>query len=73
MFLKDLEIKEDEEEIRILKLQKEYKIGKIKEKDISADDYKKLIALYKKQNEKLKEKIASKRNKIRKKLDELKS
>ena len=71
-FIENIKIKTDKDEARILRLQKEYKIGKINEKDISDEDYKKLIVLYEKQNKKIKEKIDVKKKKIRKKLEELK-
>lgn len=70
-FKEKLEIKQDEETIKIIKLQKEYKAGNIKEEDMSDDEHKKLIELYKKQNNSLKAKIDSKKYKIRKKLDNL--
>ena len=71
-FQEKIEVKKDEDEIKILNLQKKYKSGKIKEEEISDDDRKKLIELYKKQNKELKEKIALKRENIRKKLAYLK-
>ena len=71
-FSKNIEFKIDKEELRILKLQKEYKSGNINEENISDDDYFKLVDLYKKQNEKLKQKIKSKKKKIRENLDDLK-
>lgn len=72
-FRENIEIKQDEEEIKILKLQEEYKAGNILEEDMTDKEHKKLIELYKKQNEQLKAKIDTKKYKIRKKLDDLKT
>ena len=71
-FFKNIEFKMNKEEMRILKLQKEYKSGNINEENISDEDYFKLVDLYKKQNEKLKQKIKLKKKKIRENLDDLK-
>lgn len=70
-FLENIKI--DKEEARILKLQKEYKSGKISKEDLTDEDYEKLITLYEKQNKKLKEKIDVQKEKIRKKLKDLKN
>ncbi len=70
-FKENIEIKRDEEATKIINLQKEYKAGNIKEEDMTDDEHKKLIELYKKQNEELIEKINTKKYKIRKKLDDL--
>lgn len=70
-FKENVEIKQDEETMKIINLQKEYKAGNIKEEDMTDDEHKKLIELYKKQNEELIEKINTKKYKIRKKLDDL--
>ena len=67
----NVEIKQDEETMKIINLQKKYKAGNIKEEDMTDDEHKKLIELYKKQNEELIEKINTKKYKIRKKLDDL--
>lgn len=71
-FRENLEVKQDEEKLKILKLQKEYKEGNISEEDMSDDEYQKLIDLYVKQNAELKEKIEAKKQIIRKKIDDLK-
>ena len=52
-FKENIEIKQDEETMKIINLQKEYKAGNIKEEDMTDDEHKKLIELYKKQNEEL--------------------
>ena len=41
------------DDIRIEKLQRDFKTGKITERDISNEDKEKLIELYKKQNKRL--------------------
>ncbi|HCC04167.1 MAG TPA: hypothetical protein DEP51_04855 [Clostridiales bacterium] len=61
------------EEIEIFNLQKAYKEGKIKEIDITKEEYDKLIKLYETQNQRLKEKISFKKSKIRKRLNDLNS
>ena len=70
-FKEEILIKQDEEEIKILNLQKKYKSGEIKEEDMTDEEHKRLIELYKKQNEELKEKIEAKRKHIRKVLDNM--
>ena len=70
-FKESIEVKEDEEELKIIKLQKEYKVGNIREEDMTDEEHEKLIDLYKRQNKDLKEKIETKKYKIRKKLDNL--
>ena len=72
-FRENIEIKQDEEELNIIKLQKEYKAGNIREEDMTDEEHKKLINLYEKQNKELKEKIEIKKQKIRKQLDDLKA
>ena len=72
-FKDDIIIKKSDEEIRILELQKQYKAGKILEEDMTEEDHEKLIELYKEQNKQLREEIMMKKNKIRKRLDELKT
>ena len=72
-FRENIKIKQDEEEMNIIKLQKEYKAGNIREEDMTDEEHKKLIDLYEKQNKELKEKIEIKKQKIRKQLDDLKA
>ena len=71
-FKEKIEVKTNEEKIRLLNLQKEYKKGNIREVDMTDEDYEKLIELYKKQNQELRDKIIKKKQIIRKKLDNLK-
>lgn len=68
-FKKTIIIEQDEEELRLLKLQEAYKNGKILEENIPESDKCKLIDLYKKQNKKLKETIENEKYEIRKILD----
>ncbi len=72
-FKENIEIRQDEETRKIINLQKEYKAGNIKEEDMTDVEHKKLIELYKKQNDELIEKINARKYKIRKKLDDLSS
>jgi hypothetical protein len=71
-FRSNITIKQDEEEMKILKLQQDYKAGNILEQDMTDEEHKKLIELYKKQNDDLKEKIEIKKNNLRKRLNDLK-
>lgn len=71
-FKESIEIKQDDEELRIKRLQKEYKAGNIKEEDMTSEEHEKLIDLYKRQNEELREKINTKKQKIRKRITDLK-
>lgn len=72
-FKDNLIIKQNEDELKILELQKQYKAGNILEEDMSEEEHTKLIELYKKQNKQLHEKIMIKRDKMRKRLNELKT
>ncbi len=68
-FLNDISINQDEEIISILKLQENYKEGKISEKEMSDDERKKLIKLYKIQNRELMENIKNGLNQLKWMLD----
>lgn len=72
-FRKNIEIKSDDDELKIIDLQKQYKAGEIKEEDMTDDEHKKLIELYKKQNYNLKNKIETKRYNIKMQIDSLKA
>lgn len=72
-FKNNIVIKQDEEEQRLLQLQRAYKSGKIQEENISQEDKEKLIVLYKKQNSELKETIKNEKKEIRKILNSLKA
>ena len=60
------------DDIRIEKLQRDFKTGKVTERDISNEDKEKLIELYKKQNKKLQEKLQTEKKQIREILNNLK-
>lgn len=62
----NLKVSEDKEEKRILELQRKIKRGEITEDELSDADRKKIIMLYHKQNEALREKINQRKNEIRK-------
>lgn len=68
-FKNGIVIKQDDEKIRLLQLQKTYKSGEIQEENMSKEDVKKLIELYKKQNSELKEKIEFEKIEIKKLLN----
>lgn len=60
------------DDIRIKKLQRDLKTGKIAERDITNEDKEKLIELYKRQNKKLQEKLQTEKDQIRQILNNLK-
>lgn len=62
----NLKVSEDKEEKRILELQRKIKRGEITEEELSDVDRNKIIMLYHKQNEALREKINQRKNEIRK-------
>ena len=68
-FLNDISINQDEEIISILKWQENYKEGKISEKEMSDDERKKLIKLYKIQHRELMENIKNGLNQLKWMLD----
>lgn len=70
-FMKKIEIKADEDELKIKNLQKKYKLGEIKEEDMTDEEHKKLIELYKKQNEDMNKIIENKKSSIKKKIENL--
>ena len=65
IFKENLEVKLNEENLKVLKLQKDYKAGIISEEDLTDEEHQKLIELYEKQNKELREKIELRRQKIR--------
>lgn len=71
-FRETIQIKQDEEELRILELQQEFKKGDIEEEEIPEDDYEKLIKLYDDQNEKLQQEIERYKKETYKILQEIK-
>lgn len=72
-FTEQIIIRKDRNEIEIEKLQEDFKQGNIFQEDIADDKKEKLIKLYKKQNEELKDKINKEKNEIKKILDDLKA
>ena len=72
-FRETIQIKQDEEKMRILELQQEFKKGNIEEEEIPEDDYSKLIKLYDEQNEKLRQEIERYKIETYKKLQEMKN
>lgn len=52
-FLKNIQIRKDEEEIKLKKLQLLYDNGEIDEDDLSEEENEKLVALYEKETEEL--------------------
>ena len=71
-FKEQMVIKEDEEKLRLLKLQKDYENGLIEEENISQEDYQKLLDLYDEQNEKISKEIEKDRIEIKNMLQQLK-
>ena len=71
-FRHDIIIKQDDEKLRILNLQEDYKNGLIEEEDISKEDYQKLLDLYDEQNKLIKEDIERDRVLIKNMLEKLK-
>lgn len=63
-FENQIKVEVDNEEARILKLQKDYEAGLIDEEDLSENDFDLLYSLYEKQIEKTKQSIQDYKNKI---------
>lgn len=63
-FKQDIKIKEDKEKTRLLKIQKEFSLGKIAEEDINEDDIQKLHRLYDEQIEELNKSTENYRKRI---------
>ena len=72
-FKEEITIKQDEDRLRILKIQEDYQNGLIEEDEISKEDYKKLLELYDEQNNKIKEEIEKDRIEIKRMLELLKN
>lgn len=72
-FAETIAIKKDEEKEKLMQLQRDYKDGNILEDDIPHNEKEKLVELYKKQNEEMKNKIELEQKEIRKLLDSLKA
>ena len=72
-FLKNIKIKEDKEELRLLQLKQQYENGEIDEEEISDEDVDKLCELYKKETDKLNADTERRKNHIAQMLKELKN
>lgn len=72
-FAETIAIKKDEEKEKLMQLQRDYKDGNILEDDIPHNEKEKLVELYKKQNEEMKNVIELEQKEIRKLLDSLKA
>ena len=72
-FLKNIQLQEDEEKIRLMKLKLKYDNGEIDEEDISEEDIDKIVALYKKETEELNEDTLKRKTHIEKMLKEMKN
>ncbi len=71
-FVETIVVKKDEKEEKLIQLQRDYKDGNILEDDIPHNEKQKLVELYKKQNQEMKNKIEQEQKEIRKLLDCLK-
>lgn len=67
-----LQVKQNAEKLKILKLQEDYKAGRINEEDMTDEEHRKLIELYQMQNKEIEEKIKIRKARIKKKLDDMK-
>ncbi len=72
-FKESVVVRQGDEELKIASLQRDYKQGRILEEDMTDEEHRELIRLYKKQNQELKEKIDAKKKAIKKKIEDLKA
>ena len=72
-FFENIYIKQNEEEIRLKKLQLQYDNGEIDEDDISEEDMDKLIEMYEKETDELNKETENIKIHITKKLNKLKN
>jgi len=72
-FQDNIVVKEDEERLRLLKIQEEFSKGNILEEDIDEDDLENLHILYDEQISKIKDSIENYKNETLKIMKELKS
>lgn len=70
-FMDNILIKPDEEKVKWLRLQRDYKEGKILEKDMSSEERLKLIELYKTQNNSMMETLEMELNQLKTMLDDV--
>ena len=71
-FLKSIKVDQDEETIRLIKIKKMYDCGEISENEISTNDIKKIIELYKKEIQSIRKETKSIKNEVKHQLEQLK-
>ena len=71
-FIKNIRIKENKEELRLLQLKQQYENGEIDEEDMSDEDVDKLCQLYEKETDELNADTERRKNHIAQMLKELK-
>ena len=72
-FIKNIQIKENKEELRLLQLKQQYENGEIDEEDMSDEDIDKLCKLYEKETDELNADSERRKNHIAQMLKELKN
>ena len=72
-FIKNIQIKENKEELRVLQLKQQYENGEIDEEDMSDEDVDKLCQLYEKETDELNADTERRKNHIAQMLKELKN
>ena len=72
-FIKNIQIKENKEELRLLQLKQQYENGEIYEEDMSDEDVDKLCKLYEKETDELNADTERRKNHIAQMLKELKN
>ena len=72
-FIKNIQIKENKEELRLLQLKQQYENGEIDEEDMSDEDVDKLCQLYEKETDELNADAERRKNHIAQMLKELKN
>ena len=72
-FIKNIQIKENKEELRLLQLKQQYENGEIYEEDMLDEDIDKLCKLYEKETDELNADTERRKNHIAKMLKELKN
>ena len=72
-FIKNIQIKENKEELRLLQLKQQYENGEIDEEDMSDEDIDKICKLYEKETDELNADTERRKNHIAQMLKELKN
>ena len=72
-FIRNIKVKEDKEELRLLQLKQQYDNGEIDTDDLSEEDIDKLCKIYEEETEKLNADTKRRKNHIIQMLKELKS